>query len=207
MCKSSQNILLIICSNISGKLHNLKYITFGSNSPLFIGNTVFHLLPSLIHTLLYFQIRSSLLKYFVFLSLSITSSIYKHDTIYSELDSTISSALSCLSSYWFKALSFLTYVLVFNSFGVISSKLISWFYPLLSSSFSNFFLLNRCVNSQIYSGKSSRLVESGFLPISWYSLSVSFIGFILLVLDVNAISWCYVLYPFRYLVNHIFSLF
>ena len=62
-------------SSSDSKLHSLKYIIFSSNSLLFIKNAAFHLLYSLIHTLLYSHIRSNLLKYFTFLSLLITSPI------------------------------------------------------------------------------------------------------------------------------------
>ena len=74
-CSNSQKILFIIFWNILRELYSLKYITLGSNSLLFIKNDAFHSSPFLIHTLLWSQIRSNLLKYFASLSLSITSSI------------------------------------------------------------------------------------------------------------------------------------
>jgi len=60
--------------------------------------------------------------------------------------------------------------LAFNSFGVSSSRLISWSYSLISSSFSNFFLLNKWVNGWMYSNKSSRFVRS----VSWYAWTLIF---------------------------------
>ena len=74
-CNSSQNILFIIHWNVPGKLQSPKYITWGLNSPLFVKNTAFHSSPSFIHTLLYSQIKSNLLKYLASFSLSITSQI------------------------------------------------------------------------------------------------------------------------------------
>ena len=56
----------------------------------------------------------------------------------------------------------------------------------LTGSFSNFFLLNRCVNGQIYSSRSSGFVLSGSFPISPLSCVVVFfvsISFVLLVLN------------------------
>ena len=122
----------------------------------------------------------------------------------------MSSTLSCFSNHWFNALSSLivtVLALTFNSFGTSSSKLISLFYSLLSSNFSNFFLLNKCINSQMYSGKSSGFVWSSSFPISYCSLFMSSIGYILLVFDVNAMSWYWVLYSFKYIVNCIVILF
>ena len=72
---NSWKILFIILQNVPGELHSPKYMTCGSNNPLFVRNTAFYSSPSLIHTLLYFQIRSNLLKYLTSLSLSITSPI------------------------------------------------------------------------------------------------------------------------------------
>ena len=72
---SSQKILFIILWKVSGKLHSPKYITWGLNSPLLVRNVAFHSSPSLIHTLLYPQIKSNLLKYLASLSLLITSPI------------------------------------------------------------------------------------------------------------------------------------
>ena len=76
-CNNSWKMLFIILWNVSGKLHSPKYITCGSNNPLFIKNEAFYLSSSLIHTLLYPQIKSSLLKNFASFSLSITSLIKK----------------------------------------------------------------------------------------------------------------------------------
>ena len=56
----------------------------------------------------------------------------------------------------------------------------------------------------MYSGRYSRFVRSGSLPISCYSLSYFSVACALLVL--NVIFWCLVLYIFRYLINHIVSL-
>ena len=126
---NSQKILFIILWNIPSKLHSPKYITYGSNSPLFIRNAAFYLSPSLICTLLYLQIRSNLLKYLASLSLSITSPIrdngilffiviwlsflqswtncnelsffgmQKQGATYHDFDSTISPTLSCSSNH------------------------------------------------------------------------------------------------------------
>ena len=197
-------MLFIILWNVSSKLYNSKYITFGSKSPLFIRKAAFHLFPFLIYTLLQPQIRSNLSKYFTSLSLSMTFSIkdndvlffivywfsflqsyishsnpsffgiQKYDAVYLELDSTINSALSYSSSYQFNVLSFFIVIvqaLVFNSLGVSFVRLISWSYSHLSSSFSNFFLLNRWVNSQVYSRRFSRFVGSSFFSISCCHLS------------------------------------
>ena len=68
-------------------------------------------------------------------------------------------------------------------------RLILWSYSHLFSIFSHFFLLNKWVKDQIYSSKSSGFVGSGFFPISWYLLSISSIGIILLILDLNKMSW------------------
>ena len=62
------------------------------------------------------------------------------------------------------------------------------------------------MNGQIYSDKSSRFVESVSLPISWCFLSVLSVGCNILVLDINKMFWCFVLYSFRHLVNHIVPL-
>ena len=69
----------------------------------------------------------------------------------------------------------------------------------------NFFLLNKCVKGQIYSGRSSRFIESGFLPISCCSLSWLSIFYAHLVL--NSISWYFVLHNLEHLVNYILSSF
>ena len=145
--KNSWNILFII---LSSKLHSPKYITFSLSSSLFVKNATFYLSP-LICMLLYSQIRSSLLKYFIFLSLSITSLIMFYSLLYAgstfcsliqavgicssleyknivlHLDSTISSALTCSSNYQFNNLFSLTVIvqaLAFNSFSISSSRLI-----------------------------------------------------------------------------------
>ena len=68
-------MLFIILWNVPGELHNPKYITWGSNSPLFVKKAAFHLSPSLIRMLLYPQIKSNLLKYLASLSLLMTSPI------------------------------------------------------------------------------------------------------------------------------------
>ena len=72
LCKSFWKILFIIFWNVPSKLHNPKYITLVLNSSLFVKNTIFYSSSSLIHMLLYSQIKSNLLKYLVSLSLSIT---------------------------------------------------------------------------------------------------------------------------------------
>jgi len=104
----------------------------------------------------------------------------------------MSLTLSCSSNHWFNALSSLivtALALAFNYFGASSSKLISLFHSLFSGNFSNLFLLNKCINSQMYSGKSSGFVWSSSFPIYYCSLSMSSIGYTLLVSDVNAMSW------------------
>ena len=69
------NILFIILWNVSSELHNPKYMTCGFNKSLFVKKAAFHLSSSLIHMLLYLQIRSSLLKNFASFNLSTTSPI------------------------------------------------------------------------------------------------------------------------------------
>jgi len=68
-------MLVIIYWNVPGELHNPKYMTLGLNNLLFVKKTAFYLLSSFIHMLLYSQIKSSLLKYFAFFNLMITSLI------------------------------------------------------------------------------------------------------------------------------------
>jgi len=67
-------IIYIVCQ--------YSLISFGLNSPLFVKNATFYLSPSLICMLLYFLIRFSLLKYFISLSLSITSLIISCPLLY-----------------------------------------------------------------------------------------------------------------------------
>ena len=72
----------------------------------------------------------------------------------------------------------------------------------LSGSFLNFFLLNRCVKDQMYSGKSSRFVLSGFLPILPLSCSVLSIAISLVCLELNHMS----LYVIVQLPGHLVNL-
>jgi len=88
---------------------------------------------------------------------------------------------------------------------VSSIRSILWFHFHLSGSFLNFFLLNRWVNSQIYSGRSSRFVGSSSFPISCCSLFWLSIGCILQFL--NNIFWCCVLQFLGHLVNYIVPIF
>ena len=97
--------------------------------------------------------------------------------------------------------------MTFSLFGVFSIRLILWSYSLYSGNFLNFFLLNKYVNSQIYSSKSFRFIRSSSLPISCCPLFVSSIDCNLCVLDMNSISWCCILHSFRHLVNCIVPIF
>ncbi len=65
----------IILEMFLEELHSPKYITWGSNSPLFVKKAAFYSFPSFIQMLLYSQIKSNLLKYLASFSLSITSLI------------------------------------------------------------------------------------------------------------------------------------
>ena len=80
-------------------------------------------------------------------------------------------------------------------------RFILWSYSLHSSSFSNFFLLNKCVNGQIYLGKSSGFVVLDSLPILLLSCSLLSVVCVLLVL--NSISWCFILQLPGHLTNFI----
>src|SRR5260221_11831961 len=59
---NSQRMLFIIVWNVTGELHNLKNMTVGLNRPQLVWNAAFHSSPSLIHTLLNPQQRSSTVK-------------------------------------------------------------------------------------------------------------------------------------------------
>ena len=86
--------------------------------------------------------------------------------------------------------------------GASSVKFISWSYFRFSGSFSNFFLLNKYINGQIYSSRSSGFVLSGSFPISPLSYIVVFfvfISFVLLVL--NCMSSCFIVQFPGHLVN------
>jgi len=87
-----------------------------------------------------------------------------------------------------------------SSFGASSVKLISWSYSHLSGSFSNFFLLNKCVNGWTYFGRSSGFVRSGSLSPPFDSSS--FFGSSLLDHRVNCIDSCSVLQCPGHLVNY-----
>ena len=76
-------------------------------------------------------------------------------------------------------------MLAFNFFEASFIRFISWFHSLCSGNFLNFFLLNKWVNSQIYSNKSSRLVGFNSFPISCCPLFLSSIGYNLYILDIN----------------------
>ena len=67
--------MFIIHWKVSGELHNPEYITQGLNRPLFVKKATFHSYLSLIHTLLYSQIKFNLLKYHTSFSLLIISLI------------------------------------------------------------------------------------------------------------------------------------
>ena len=90
-------------------------------------------------------------------------------------------------------------------FGASSIKLISWSHSCLSGSFSNFFLLNKCVNGWIYFRRSSGFVRSSSLSPPFDSFS-SF-GSSLLDHGVNRIDSCSVLQYSGHLVNCITSSF
>ena len=87
-----------------------------------------------------------------------------------------------------------------SSFGTSSVKLISWSHSHLSGSFSNFFLLNKCINGWTYFGKYSGFVGSGSLSPSFNSSS-SF-GNNCLDHGINLIDSCSVLQCSRHLINH-----
>ena len=84
-------------------------------------------------------------------------------------------------------------------FGASFIKLISWSHSRLSSSFSNFLLLNKCMNGWTYFGRSSGFVGLGSLSPPFDSSS-SF-GSSLLDYGVNRIDSCSVLQCPRHLVN------
>ena len=86
-----------------------------------------------------------------------------------------------------------------SSFGASSIKLISWSHSRLSSSFLNFFLLNKCVNGWTYFGRSSGFVGSGSLSPP-FDFSSSF-GSSFLDYGVNCIDSCSVLQCPGHLVN------
>lgn len=71
----SEKILFIIAWKVTWELVNLKNMTVGSNSPLFILKAAFHSSPSLILTLLYPHRTSNFEKIFAPFSLSINSGI------------------------------------------------------------------------------------------------------------------------------------
>ena len=115
----------------------------------------------------------------------------------------MSPALSCSSSYWLSvssSLSVIRYAFALSSFSASSIKLISWSHFHLSGSFSNFFLLNKCVNSWMYFERSLGFVGSGSLSPPFDSSS-SF-GSSLFDHRVNHIDLCSVLQCPRHLVNH-----
>ena len=86
-----------------------------------------------------------------------------------------------------------------SSFSAFSVKLISWSHSRLSGSFSNFFLLNKYMNSWMYFGRSSGFVGLGSLSPPFDS-SFSF-GSSLLDHGVNYIDLCSILQYSRHLVN------
>ena len=128
--------------------------------------------------------------------------IQKHSIIYYELNSRISSALSCLST-----LIVIAQALVFNSFGTSSIRFILWSHFLHSDNFSNFFLLNKQINGWIYFSKSSEFIGSSSFPVFCCPLFLSSISCNLCILDIKDISWCCVLYSLRHIVNHIVLIF
>ena len=114
--------------------------------------------------------------------------------MYLDFDSIIKPAFSCSSSYWFStssSFSIIAYTFTFNSLRASSVRFISWFHSCYSGSFSNFFLLNKCVNGWMYLGKSSGFVMSGSLLILLLSYSLHSIACVFLVL--NLISWYFIL--------------
>ena len=125
--------------------------------------------------------------------------------MYLDFDSMINPALSYSSNHWFNASSsslvVIVYAFVFNSFGASLVKFILWSYSHHSSNFSNYFLLNKCIKGQIYSGRFSGFVLSSSFPISLLSCSIIFIICVLLVL--NLISWCFILQLPGHLINFI----
>jgi len=91
--------------------------------------------------------------------------------------------------------------LAFSSLGASSVRLILWSHSHLSGSFSNFFLLKRWVNGQIYSGRSSGFVLSGSLLILPLSCSILSVTVSLVRLELNHISLCVIVQLPRHLVN------
>ena len=88
------------------------------------------------------------------------------------------------------------------SLGASFIKLILWSHSCLFSNFLNFFLLNKYVKDQMYSGKFFGFVLFGFLlisPLSYSLVSVVFVAFVLLVL--NLISSCFIIQLPGHLVN------
>ena len=97
---------------------------------------------------------------------------------------------------------------MFNSFGASSVRFISWSHSHLSGNFSNFFLLNKCVKGQMYSGKSSGFVLSGSFLISPLSCSLlSVVSVALVLLDLNHMFLCFIVQFLRHLVNLIIPFF
>ena len=90
---------------------------------------------------------------------------------------------------------------------MFSIRLILWSHSLYSGNFSNFFLLNKCMNSWIYSSKYFEFIKYSFLLIFCCSLFVSSVGCSLYILDVNKMSWCCILHSVKHFVNHIVSIF
>ena len=91
---------------------------------------------------------------------------------------------------------------VFSSLGASSVRLISWSHLHLSGRFLNFFLLKRWVNGQMYSGKSSGFVLSGFFPILPLSCScLSSVSMSLVCLELNHISLCVIVQFPEHLIN------
>ena len=128
--------------------------------------------------------------------------------MYLDFDSTINPAFNCLSNHWFSAFSsfnIIVYVFAFNSLRASSIRFILWSHSHYSSSFLNFFLLNKWVNSWIYFSKSSGFIVSSSFLIFLLSYFLVSVACVLLVL--NLISWCFILQLPEYLVNHIVSFF
>ena len=99
----------------------------------------------------------------------------------------------------------IVYAFIFSSFSASSVKFISWSYSHHSSNFSNFFLLNKCVKDQIYSGKSSKFILSGSFLILLLSCVVVSVAYVLLVL--NSISQYFILQLPEHLMNFIVPFF
>ena len=71
----SPSISFIILWNVAGALENPKYITVALKRPCLVVNTIFYSFPSLMQTLLYYHLKSILVKIEALLSDSIKLAI------------------------------------------------------------------------------------------------------------------------------------